>query len=164
MVTEVSEKTLIEKIVSVKRVVKVVKGGRRFSFNALVVVGDGEGKVGVGFGKANEISVAIAKGIELAKKCMIKVSINKSTIPCQIIGKFGAAKVLLKPAKPGTGIVAGGPIRAIFETVGVKDILTKSLGSSNPINNVYAAMEGIKEIERILKRVKLRKERGHEQD
>lgn len=158
MATETNEKTLIEKIVNVKRVVKVVKGGRRFSFNALVVVGDGEGEIGVGFGKANEISLAIAKGVELAKKHMIEVPISENTIPCQIIGKHGAARVLLKPARPGTGIVAGGPIRAIFETAGVKDILTKALGSSNPINNVYAAVEGIKEIGKILKRVKIRKE------
>lgn len=158
MTTETAEKTLIEKIVSVKRVVKVVKGGRRFSFNALVVVGDSKGEVGVGFGKANEISLAIAKGIESAKKHMLEVPISENTIPCQMIGKFGAAKVLLKPARPGTGIVAGGPIRAIFETAGVKDILTKSLGSPNPINNVYATIEGIKEIGKILKREKLRKE------
>jgi small subunit ribosomal protein S5 len=158
MTNENNEVNYIEKIVSVKRVVKVVKGGRRFSFNALVVVGNGEGEVGVGFGKANEISLAIAKGVELAKKRMIKVPQSSNTIPCKIVGKFGAAKVLLKPARPGTGIVAGGPVRAIFEAAGIKDILTKSLGSPNPINNVYATMEGIKTIEEIINKAKLRKE------
>ncbi len=140
------EKELVEKLIKLNRVAKVVKGGRRFSFSALVVVGDQKGTVGYGFGKANDVSEAIRKGMEKAKKSMVKVPLKNRTIPHEVLAQFKSAKIVLKPAAPGTGVIAGGPVRAVMDAVGVHDILSKSLGSKNSINIVKAVFAGFSEI------------------
>jgi len=153
---KIEDLELSEKIVTINRVAKVVKGGRRFSFNALTVVGDGDGHVGVGFGKANEVPDAIDKSKESAKKNVYKINVSKSTIPHMVIGRFKSAKVILKPAAPGTGIIAGASVRAVIEKAGISDILTKAQGSRNPINLVKATIDGLLQLRSLREAAELR--------
>ena len=139
-------KETTEKVVFINRCAKVVKGGRRFSFSALIVSGDQKGKVGVGFGKANEVSEAIRKATDASKKRMVKIAVQENTIPHEVTGEFGGGRVLLRPASPGTGVIAGGGVRAVLEAAGIKNILTKSMGSSNHIAVVHATLEGLRKL------------------
>jgi small subunit ribosomal protein S5 len=143
---EAREKEFTEKLIKLNRVAKVVKGGRRFSFSAIVVVGDKAGSVGFGYGKANDVSEAIRKGVDRAKKNLIHIPLKRSTIPHEVIGEFKSARVLMKPAAPGTGIIAGGPVRAVMEVSGINDVLSKSMGSQNAVNLVKAVFEGFSRI------------------